>query len=341
VIDNGVDCARFHPRAAGAPAIHDVHFVGSFGHSPNRDAIDWLLAEIWPRLRALRPAARLAIVGAHPPAEVTARHGRDGIEVYGTVADTAEFYRDARVLLAPIRAGSGTRLKLLEAFASGLPVVATKLAAEGLPVADGDHLLTGESAEDLAQATARLLGDAELGCRLGDNARRLAEERYDWRRCSEKLMAAWDELLTDEAGPAPAVAKVAPESATGRSAGEVTVSVILPTATASASGSALEAILRQQIDVPFEVLCVDSASDEESGADEGLAGAHRTDSAAELQPRIDARPRGAPGARPGAGLPQSGRRAGRRSLAPPHDRAAAAPRPVCRGAGGHPRSAGA
>lgn len=265
VIDNGVDCARFHPRVAGAPAIHDVLFVGSFGHSPNRDAIDWLLAEIWPRLRALRPAARLAIVGAHPPAEVTARHGRDGIEVYGTVADTAEFYRDARVLLAPIRAGSGTRLKLLEAFASGLPVVATKLAAEGLPVADGEHLLTGESAEDLAQATARLLGDAELGCRLGGNARRLAEERYDWRRCSEKLMAAWDELLTDEAGPAPAVARVAPETATGRSAGEVTVSVILPTRNGGPRlVLALEAILRQQIDVPFEVLCVDSASDEEN-----------------------------------------------------------------------------
>ena len=267
VVDNGVDCARFHPREEGEPAVHDVLFVGSFGHSPNRDAIEWLLDEIWPRLRRLRPEARLGIVGAHPPPEVTARHGRDGVEVFGTVSDTAAFYRQARVLLAPIRAGSGTRLKLLEAFASGLPVVGTKLAAEGLPVADGEHLLTAESAEELALATARILDQPDLARRLGSNARRLAEERYDWQRCAEKLMAAWGELLTGEAAapPPPATVPAGALTVDARPAAEVAVSVIVPTRNGGERlGLALREILRQQIDVAFEVLCVDSASDEEN-----------------------------------------------------------------------------
>ena len=290
VVDNGVDCERFRPRPAGEPATYDVLFVGSFGHSPNRDAIEWLLAEIWPRLRRLRPKVRLAIVGAHPPSEVTARHGRDGVEVFGTVPDTASFYRGARVLLAPIRAGSGTRLKLLEAFASGLPVVGTRLAAEGLAVHDGEQLLLAESAMELARATARILAEPDLARSLAGAARRLAEERYDWTRCAERLMTAWDELLV-EPGPAPAAqaAKspatavpadvpaadisrlrawpVVPETrsvaapAATEGDAEVAVTVILPTRNGGERlGLALQEIFRQQIDVAFEVLCIDSAS---------------------------------------------------------------------------------
>ena len=274
VVDNGVDCAHFRPRAHGEAPVHDVLFVGSFGHSPNRDAIEWLLAEIWPRLRRLRPRVRLAIVGAHPPEEVAARHGRDGIEVFGTVADTAAFYRGARVLLAPIRAGSGTRLKLLEAFASALPVVGTKLAAEGLAVRDGEHLLLAETAEELARAAARVLAEPELAAEIAAAARRLAEERYDWQQCAEKLMSAWDELLVEPVGavgpsPAgvPALAEAPPaREAAGevgdRAEGEVAVSVILPTRNGGERlGEVLREIFRQQIDVPFEVICVDSASD--------------------------------------------------------------------------------
>ncbi|MEO8195868.1 MAG: glycoside hydrolase family 99-like domain-containing protein [Thermoanaerobaculia bacterium] len=292
VVDNGVDTARFRPRPASVPPAHDVLFLGSFGHSPNRDAIEWLLAEIWPRLRRLRPKVRLAIVGANPPAEISARHGRNGISVFGNVADTAEYYRGAQVLLAPIRAGSGTRLKLLEAFASGLPVVATRLAAEGLEVRDGEHLLTAESAEELARATARVLAEPELAARLGAAARRLAAERYDWQRCAGKLMSAWNELLVAPAGArsrrgredaavdaaedavadfaesAPRPARGAPPQFAG-AAGRVTerreveVSVVIPTRNGGERlVAALREIFRQQIDVAFEVVCVDSASSE-------------------------------------------------------------------------------
>lgn len=270
VIDNGVDCMRFAPPAdpqGKAPALYDVLFVGSFGHSPNRDAIEWLLAEIWPRLRRMRPGVRLAIVGAHPPPEVTALDGQDGVEVFGTVPDTAVFYRAARVLLAPVRAGSGTRLKLLEAFASALPVVATPLAAEGLAVADGEHLLCADTAEELARATARVLDDAGLAGALATAGRRLAEERYDWTRCAEKLKMAWEELL---AGPESAAVAAPRPTTIAAPAGQadiagIAVSVVIPTRNGGARlALALQEILQQQIDVPFEILCVDSASDDEN-----------------------------------------------------------------------------
>lgn len=270
VVDNGVDCSRFRPRGESEPATLDVLFVGSFGHSPNRDAIQWLMAEIWPRVLRLQPTARLAIVGAHPPPEVTDWHGKDGVSVFGTVPETAEFYRAATVLLAPIRAGSGTRLKLLEAFSSGLPVVATGLAAEGLAVQGDEHLLLAESSGALAQATVRALVEPDLRRRIAAAARHLVEERYDWARCADKMMSAWDELLSERSsGSAAAPAKGdhsgAPASAR-RSSGEaggspVAVSVILPTRNGGPKLEAsLRAILSQEIDVPFEVLCIDSAS---------------------------------------------------------------------------------
>jgi glycosyltransferase involved in cell wall biosynthesis len=281
VVDNGVDCDRFKPRTAGPAAAPVVLFVGSFGHTPNRDAIGWLFSEIWPRVRAQRPDARLQVVGAHAPAEILAADGRDGIEVVGTVPDTAAYYRDARVLLAPVRAGSGTRLKILEAFASGLPVVTTSLGAEGIAAQDGEHLLTAESAQELAAATCRVLADDLLARRLGESARALAERRYDWRGSAEKLMSSWNELLRAGAEDAvhstrtelPIAAAAAPAGDTRRSVRSVAavdavdaveVSIVIPTKNGGKRlDETLAQIGRQYIDVPFEVVCIDSGSSAE------------------------------------------------------------------------------
>ncbi len=269
VVDNGVDCEKFKPLAAGPTTAPIVLFVGSFGHTPNRDAIGWLFSEIWPRIRAERPDARLQVVGAHAPPEILAADGRDGIEVVGTVPDTAAYYRDARVLLAPVRAGSGTRLKILEAFASGVPVVTTRLGAEGIAAQDGEHLLTAESAPELAAATCRVLADDFLARRLGESARALAERRYDWRRSAEKLMSSWNELLrtgsADEAHSTrtelPVESAAAPAADLRHSLPAVAVSVIIPTKNGGEGlDRALAQIGRQEIDVPFEVVCIDSGS---------------------------------------------------------------------------------
>ena len=269
VVDNGVDCDSFRPAPAGLAAAPDVLFVGSFGHTPNRDAIGWLFSEIWPLVRAERPDARLRVVGAHAPPEIVAADGRDGIEVVGTVPDTVAYYRDARVLLAPVRAGSGTRLKILEAFACGLPVVTTRLGAEGIEAQDGEHLLAAESAQELAAATCRVLADDLLARRLGESGRALAERRYDWRWSAEKLTESWYELLGASSRASVQVNRpvgTTVASATRRSPAEaaVDVSIILPTRNGGERlVAALSQIERQCIDVPFEVICIDSGSSQE------------------------------------------------------------------------------
>ncbi len=269
VVDNGVDCDKFTPLPAGTAAGPVVLFVGSFGHTPNRDAIGWLFSEIWPRVRAERPDARLQVVGAHAPPEILAADGRDGIEVVGTVPETAAYYRDARLLLAPVRAGSGTRLKILEAFASGLPVVTTRLGAEGIAAQDGEHLLTAESAQELAAATCRVLADDLLARRLSESGRALAERLYDWRGSAGKLMSSWSELLGTASSDAvhSTCAELAIESAAAPAADlrcnrpAVEVSIVIPTKN---GGERLDEVLsqieRQYIDVPFEVVCIDSGS---------------------------------------------------------------------------------
>ena len=362
VVDNGVDCARFRPRAGGEAPDHDVLFVGSFGHSPNRDAIEWLLAGDLAAAAAAA-AARAAGDRRGPSARgrSLARHGRDGIEVFGTVADTAAFYRGARVLLAPIRAGSGTRLKLLEAFASALPVVGTRLAAEGLAVRDGEHLLTAE--------TGRRAGAGDGQGARGARARRrrserrhvaLAEERYDWQQCAEKLMSAWDELLGEPAGAGdrcPRRGGGSRSAAGGGAAGACRRSVRRRAGTARRGRGVGDPPDPQRRRAPRPGAARDLPPADRRALrgdlrrfgfgrcrprpDARLSGAHRADPARELQPRPDPRSRSRCRARASAGLPQPGRRAGRPALAPPDLGAAPATGTLRGRPGWHPRTAGA
>ncbi len=193
VVPNGVDCQRFHPSLAMSER-RDVLFLGSFPHLPNLDALDWMIAEIWPLVRQQRPGARLSVVGARPPATVLQLDGRDGVRVLGEVGDVVPLYASHRLLAVPMRAGSGTRLKILEAFASGLPVVSTALGAEGIEQRPGEHLLLAEQAAEFARATLDLLDDEALGTELAGNARCLVEATYDWRQISARQLSAYAEL---------------------------------------------------------------------------------------------------------------------------------------------------
>jgi len=193
VVPNGVDCQRFRPALAISER-RDVLFLGSFPHLPNVDALDWLIAEIWPLVRRRRPSARLTVVGARPPAKVLQMDGRDGVRVVGEVDDVVPFYATHRLLAVPMRAGSGTRLKILEAFASGLPVVSTALGAEGIEQRAGEHLLLAEQAPEFALAMLALLDDEALATELAGNARQLVEVTYDWRQISARQQGAYAEL---------------------------------------------------------------------------------------------------------------------------------------------------
>lgn len=156
-----------------------ILLVGSFGYAPNEDAALAFGEEIWPRVvaAASRPA-RAWIVGSRPSPAVRRLADGPGITVTGEVPHVGPYYARAHVAINPIRAGGGTRIKAIEAFAHGVPLVSTAMGAEGLGAADGRHLVIAESPEQFAQACLRLMREPALAARLAAQARALYRARY-------------------------------------------------------------------------------------------------------------------------------------------------------------------
>ncbi len=262
VVPNGVDTEFYRPPAEDAERQRErLLFVGNFQHLPNADALDFWLEEVWPLVRARASRAELTVVGANCPPRVLAYDGLDGVTVVGPAPDMSPYYRGHRALVAPLRAGSGTRLKILEAMACGLPVVSTGLGAEGIACTGGENILVAESPAPLAEAVLALLADDGLCSRLAAAARRLVEERYDWEASAQALLAGYAELLAGASPVAAPPRRVRPGS---DAASEPDISVIIPTRNGGRRlRHALEAVLAQEIDRRFEVLCIDSGSSEE------------------------------------------------------------------------------
>jgi glycosyltransferase involved in cell wall biosynthesis len=176
IVPNTVEVPDAVERAPRSSALR-LLFVGNLGYEPNVDAALWLAREILPLLRGGGRSAELRIAGSRPAAEVAALAG-PGVEVYADPPDLTPHYAWADASLAPLRAGGGTRIKILEAFAAGVPVVATEVGAEGLAVLGGEHLLLAGDAGGLAAACRRLGDDPLLAARLAANALALVRERY-------------------------------------------------------------------------------------------------------------------------------------------------------------------
>jgi glycosyltransferase involved in cell wall biosynthesis len=190
VVPNGVDCAAY----AGLPAGREggpptLLYIGAMSWRPNVSAVQFLAHHVLPQVRSGVPHARLRIVGRDPGPDVLALNGLPGVEVLGSVPDVLPHLRQAHVLAVPLAAGGGTRLKILEAFAAGLPVVATPVGCEGLPAVDGEHLVIAER-ERFAGAVLHLLADPALGKRLAGAARDLVREQFDWETVGAAARAA-------------------------------------------------------------------------------------------------------------------------------------------------------
>ncbi|MEM8530679.1 MAG: glycosyltransferase family 4 protein [Chloroflexota bacterium] len=173
---------------------NEVLFVGSYLHPPNVEGALWLAREVWPRVRQIRPNARLTLAGRTPPPELTAL-ATSNLCVPGTVDDLHPYYARASLIVAPIFWGSGVRIKLLEAMACGLPIVTTALAAEGIGLRHEQSALFAENTQDFATAIVRLLDDTGLRTRLGTNGRAIVEQKYDWQKIGEQLYEAYQPLL--------------------------------------------------------------------------------------------------------------------------------------------------
>jgi hypothetical protein len=154
-----------------------VLFQGTLRYPPNAEGARFLVGEIGPRLRARIPGARIRLVGVSTPALAGLDHPPE-VTLVGRVPDIDVELAGADLVVVPLRFGSGTRLKILEAFAQRVPVVSTTLGAEGLDVEDGVHLLLGDTADELADACARLLSDQELRSDLVEHAHRLFLTRF-------------------------------------------------------------------------------------------------------------------------------------------------------------------
>ena len=197
VVPNGVDCERVQPAPfEGTLGSSDLVFVGDLGYGPNADAVQWFAEEVLPRVRAQEPAARLVAVGKNPPPEVVRlAEAREDLVVTGFVPEVAPYLREARLCVVPIRYGSGTRLKVLEAFAHAKPTLSTRVGAEGIDARDGEHLLLRDGASELAEAVVELLRDDGRARELGRRGRELAEERYAWPRIGAHLVELHRSLL--------------------------------------------------------------------------------------------------------------------------------------------------
>jgi glycosyltransferase involved in cell wall biosynthesis len=171
------------------PTIHDtpplavsdignrrgLFFVGGFLHAPNRDGIVWFAREVWPLIRGEVPDATLAIAGSNVPNEVLSLGSIPGVEIVGFVPDLTELFNRARVFVAPLRFGAGVSGKIGQSLARGLPVVTTRIGAEGMPLQDKEHALIADTPQDFAAAVVRLLRDDALWVRLQANGRALIE----------------------------------------------------------------------------------------------------------------------------------------------------------------------
>jgi glycosyltransferase involved in cell wall biosynthesis len=184
------DIPGIRRESEAPPAI--LH-VGSLHYLPNREGLRWFLREIFPRVEEWLPRCRLYIVGAEPPPDLWdwARNN-SRIVVVGHAPELQPYLEKACLLAVPLRSGSGMRVKILEAFARGIPVVTTTMGYEGIEATPGEHLLAADDAAGFAASVVRLATDGLLARRLTGNARRLVKEKYDWRRVGEALDVAYD-----------------------------------------------------------------------------------------------------------------------------------------------------
>ena len=199
VIENGVDVAGFSPCGDIPPQAHKLVFVGLMNYSPNVEAATSFTERIWPVLRRRFPDLELWIVGASPSTAVLQLGNIEGVTVTGTVPDVRPFYRDALAAIVPLRTGGGTRLKILEAMAAGVPVVSTPLGAEGLDVTPGHNILLAEpdDAEIWLRHLEHLKQSLSGRQALAASALELVRASYDWEMLGRRLCDTYEGWLRD------------------------------------------------------------------------------------------------------------------------------------------------
>lgn len=175
-VPTGVDIDYFR-RPANPEPTSDLVFVGAMDWLPNIDGALWFMQEVFPLILSARPRTTITFAGRNPSPEI---RGLSGAHVTGTVPDVRPYLWGASVSVVPLRIGGGTRLKIYEAMAAGLPVVSTRVGAEGLAVADGRDICLADDAENFAHHVLQLLNNP-------GERKVLAPERFSWESVADRF----------------------------------------------------------------------------------------------------------------------------------------------------------
>ncbi len=188
-----VDAGAIQPVTPKSGSL-DVLHLGTMFWMPNVEGVLWFAREVWPIVRQHFPQATFTVVGKNPPASIrelatsTPQGPGSGIAVTGYVADPQPYLENAAVFVVPLFSAGGMRVKIVDGWRWGLPIVSTTIGAEGIHYRDGENILIANSPEDFSRAVLRVLSEPELAQRLRRNGRRWVEQHYDW----QKVYSAWD-----------------------------------------------------------------------------------------------------------------------------------------------------
>ena len=191
VVENGVDTAYFHPvKSQRDPGR--LLFLGSLDWRPNLDGVGILLDRLFPAVRAAAPGATLCLVGRNPPDWLRRRAtSMPGVELHASVPDVRPYLANCGMMIVPLRIGGGSRLKILESLASGVPVVSTRIGAEGLSLQPDRELTVVEEMDDLIPAILAGISDPERLLRQAEAGRAVVLRDYDWDTLAEKMERVW------------------------------------------------------------------------------------------------------------------------------------------------------
>lgn len=193
-VPTGVDVSVFNLPVTEAGSC--IGFLGSMDWMPNVEGVLRFTTRILPIIRSRMPSVRLKIIGRNPTTAVRQLAQADPlVEVTGTVDEVQSHVHECSVMVVPLMAGGGTRIKIFECMAMGVPVVSTTIGAEGLPVSDGQEILIADEDEAFADAVLRLLDDREMARGLAARARTLVAERYSWHAAGARFIDLCQQTL--------------------------------------------------------------------------------------------------------------------------------------------------
>ena len=194
-IENGLDTSVFYPPSVARDRQHpQLLFAGVMDYAPNVDAVLWFINNVWPTIIKKWPQARFCIAGMNPVEKLCKLNGQNGIAVTGFIEDIKPYFDQANIFVAPFRLARGVQNKVLQAFASGLPVVSTPMGAEGIKCVDQRDILLASSADDFVSCIASLMQNLDKYDEISRNALNVIHQHYAWN----SVLAPLAELIAQD-----------------------------------------------------------------------------------------------------------------------------------------------